>query len=165
MNEHSRVLLKITWSPFAFLLRETPSASSNEPEPYWTIGQVEVRLPEAKIFNMTGIKSCTCSRIYIKITIALRLGSDKISMYILRLHREWRYSGVRYPIDVKSAGFRSELKPSRVSNHTEELWYNETVYLWMKKYIVDWALCWGNSGCHIHENAKHFSWIELSGSW
>ena len=30
-------------------------------------------------------------------------------------------TGVRYPTDVKSAGFRSQLEGSHESNHTEEL--------------------------------------------
>ena len=33
--------------------------------------------------------------------------------------------------NVKLAGFRSQLQASYLSNHTEELWYNETVCLWM----------------------------------
>ena len=32
---------------------------------------------------------------------------------------------------VKLGGFRSRLEESRVSSHTEELWYNETVCLLM----------------------------------
>ena len=43
--------------------------------------------------------------------------------------------GVRYPSDVKSAEFRSLLEASRGSSHTVELWYNETVYLWITIYI------------------------------
>ena len=39
--------------------------------------------------------------------------------------------GVRYPTDLKSAGFQSQLEASRVFSHTEEYWYNETVCLWM----------------------------------
>ena len=30
-------------------------------------------------------------------------------------------SGVRYPTDLKSAGFRSQLEASRGSSHTEDL--------------------------------------------
>ena len=44
-------------------------------------------------------------------------------------------SWVRYPADVKSAGFRSQLVLSSVSSHTAELRYNKTVYLWMTIYI------------------------------
>ena len=36
---------------------------------------------------------------------------------------------------VKLGGFQSQLQVSYVSNHTEELWYNETVCLWMTTYI------------------------------
>ena len=37
--------------------------------------------------------------------------------------------------NVKLGGFRSQLQASYVSSHTEELWYNETVCLWMTIYI------------------------------
>ena len=37
--------------------------------------------------------------------------------------------------NVKLVGFRSQLQASYVSSHTEELWYNETVCLWMTIYI------------------------------
>ena len=37
--------------------------------------------------------------------------------------------------NVKLGGFRSQLQASYVSNHTEELWYNKTVCLWMTMYI------------------------------
>ena len=40
-----------------------------------------------------------------------------------------------YPARVKSATFRSQLKASCVSSQTDELWYNETVCLWMTMYI------------------------------
>ena len=40
--------------------------------------------------------------------------------------------------NIKLSGFRSQA--SYVSSHTEELWYNETVYLWMtiNIYIYIW---------------------------
>ena len=37
--------------------------------------------------------------------------------------------------NVKLGGFRSQLQASYVSSHTEELWYNETVWLWITIYI------------------------------
>ena len=37
--------------------------------------------------------------------------------------------------DTKLGGFQSQLEASYVSSHTEELWYNETVCLWMTIYI------------------------------
>ena len=40
-----------------------------------------------------------------------------------------------YPTDVKSVRFQCQLEAFRVSNHTEELWYNKTVNLWMNVYI------------------------------
>ena len=33
--------------------------------------------------------------------------------------------------NAKLVGFRSKLEASYVSNHTEDLWYNEAVSLWM----------------------------------
>ena len=42
---------------------------------------------------------------------------------------------VRYPTDVKSARFQSQLEDSRVSCHTEALRYNERVCLGMTIYI------------------------------
>ena len=37
--------------------------------------------------------------------------------------------------NVKLGGFRFQLQASYVSSHTEELWYNETVCLWMTIYL------------------------------
>ena len=37
--------------------------------------------------------------------------------------------------NVELSGFQSRLQASYMSSHTEELWYNETVYLWMTIYI------------------------------
>ena len=37
--------------------------------------------------------------------------------------------------NVKLGRFRSQLQASYVSSHTEELWYNECVCLWMTIYI------------------------------
>ena len=37
--------------------------------------------------------------------------------------------------NVKLGGFRLQLQASNVSNHAEELWYNETVCLWMTIYL------------------------------
>ena len=44
-------------------------------------------------------------------------------------------SGLRYPTDVESAGFEPLLEAFRVSSHADELWYNETVNLWITIYI------------------------------
>ena len=43
--------------------------------------------------------------------------------------------GVRYLIDVKSAGFNYRLEASRWTSHTEKLWYNEIVHQWMTVYV------------------------------
>ena len=37
--------------------------------------------------------------------------------------------------NVKLVGFRSQLQAAYVSCQTKELWYNETVCLWMTIYI------------------------------
>ena len=37
--------------------------------------------------------------------------------------------------NVKLGGFRSQFQASYVSSHTEEVWYNETVGLWMTMYM------------------------------
>ena len=37
--------------------------------------------------------------------------------------------------NIKLDGFRSQLQASYMSSNTEELWYNETVSLWMTIYI------------------------------
>ena len=38
--------------------------------------------------------------------------------------------------NVKLGGFRSQFQVFYVSSHTEELWYNETVCLWMTIYML-----------------------------
>ena len=43
-------------------------------------------------------------------------------------------SVIRYQINVKSTGFRSQLEVSRVFSYIEELWYNEPLCLWMTIY-------------------------------
>ena len=50
---------------------------------------------------------------------------------MVRLLAEWYDT----QSNVKLGGFESQLQASYVSSHTEELWYNETVYLWMTIYI------------------------------
>ena len=40
-----------------------------------------------------------------------------------------------YQADIKLAVFWSQLEASRMSSHNDELWYNETVFLWMTIYI------------------------------
>ena len=37
---------------------------------------------------------------------------------------------------VKLSGFLSQLEASSVSNHTEKLWYNETVGMWMTTHTL-----------------------------
>ena len=50
---------------------------------------------------------------------------------MVHLLAEWSYT----KSNLKLCGFRSQLQASYVSKHTEELWYNETVCLWMTIYI------------------------------
>ena len=50
-------------------------------------------------------------------------------------HENDNGSGVRYQTAEKSAGFISQLEASCMSSHTEELWSNETVCLWIIMYI------------------------------
>ena len=60
----------------------------------------------------------------------------------------------------ESAGFRSQLQESIVSSHTKELWYNETVCLWMTIYRLPYP-----SGVEFSSEggkARLFEWIELS---
>ena len=58
--------------------------------------------------------------------------------------------------NVKLGGFRSQLQASDVSSRTEELWYNETVCLWMTIYTLTHVE--GNYGCRSY-NAKVFERI------
>ena len=44
--------------------------------------------------------------------------------------------------NVKLCGFQSQLQASYVSSHIEELWYNETVCLWMTIYIERETVRW-----------------------
>ena len=46
-------------------------------------------------------------------------------------------SGVRYLADFTSVGFRSQFEASRGFSHTEELWYNELVCLWITIFILN----------------------------
>ena len=50
---------------------------------------------------------------------------------VVRLLAEWYDT----KSNVKLSGFRSQLQVSYDSSHTEELWYYETVCLWMTLYI------------------------------
>ena len=43
--------------------------------------------------------------------------------------------------NIKLGGFRSQIQASYVSSHTEELWFYETVCLWMTR-LYTWELKW-----------------------
>ena len=61
-----------------------------------------------------------------------KINSYKLKL-MLRLLMAVRFY---YQADVKFAGFQTQLKASRVSSHTDELWYNDVVYLWITIYIT-----------------------------
>ena len=56
---------------------------------------------------------------------------------MLRLLAEWSNT----KSNVKLRGFRFQLQAAYMSSHTEELWYNETVCLWMTIYIYIYMKC------------------------
>ena len=67
--------------------------------------------------------------------------------------------------NVKLGGFRSQLQASYVSSHTEELWYNETVSLWMTMYIYIYIyiyiymfILYRQITCVIHVQCFEFSY-------
>ena len=68
--------------------------------------------------------------------------------------------------NIKLGGFQYQHEVSYVSSHTEELWYNETVCLWMTIYTLPPPGVEhsgeGINSCHS-SNAKLFIWIEHSG--
>ena len=67
--------------------------------------------------------------------------------------------------NVKLGGFRFHLQALHVSSHTKELWYNETVCLWMTIYTPPMRIehsSEGIYGCHSY-NALLFERIEHSG--
>ena len=43
--------------------------------------------------------------------------------------------------NVKLGGFRSQVQASYVSSHSKELWYHETVSLWLIIYIRNFIHC------------------------
>ena len=54
--------------------------------------------------------------------------------------------------NVKLGWFRSQLRASYVSIHTEELWYKETVCLWMKMCVCIYIYIYTN----FIEHNRHF---------
>ena len=56
--------------------------------------------------------------------------------------RTYKHAHERYDTksNVKLSGFQSQLQASYMSSHTEELWYNETVCLWIYIYIYMYIL-------------------------
>ena len=80
---------------------------------------------------------------------------------MVRLLAEWSDT----KSNVKLGGFWSQLQASYVSSHTEELWYNETVCLWMTIYTLHYEHSGkGIYGYRLH-NAKLFEQIEHFGIW
>ena len=67
--------------------------------------------------------------------------------------------------NAKLGGFQSQLEASYVSSHTEELWYKETVCLWMTISAPQPGVEHSSEGinsCYWH-NAKLFVWVDHSG--
>ena len=63
--------------------------------------------------------------------------------------------------NVKLGGFWSQLQASYVSSHTEELWYDETVCLWMTVYIH--TVTWSTTERREIRNFPYPSVCELTG--
>ena len=42
--------------------------------------------------------------------------------------------------NLKLGGFQSQLEASYVSSHIKELWYNETICLWVTIFIISFAI-------------------------
>ena len=64
--------------------------------------------------------------------------------------------------NVMSGGFRSQLQVSYMFSHTEELWYNETVFLLMTIFMEVEHSGEVIFGCRSH-NANLFEQTEHSG--
>ena len=71
-------------------------------------------------------------------SVAVNVYKKKSKEKSLQKRKNYDGSGVRYPTDVKSAGFRSQLEATHVSSHNEESWYNEPVCMWMTIYMRVW---------------------------
>ena len=60
---------------------------------------------------------------------------------------------------LKLGGFRSQLQASYVSSHTEKLWYNETVCLWISIYI--YILCKAKSTDGRNDSSLVFPFLNI----
>ena len=77
---------------------------------------------------------------------------------------------------IKLGGFQSQLEASCMSNQTEELWYNETVCLWMTIYVcvcvcVQYILTYADSTEFSDEESslksfsRGYAWGMVNNSW
>ena len=60
--------------------------------------------------------------------------------------------------NVKLGGFRFQLQASYMSSHTEELWYNKTVCLWMTIYIYIYKIGRKTQQTDIWLLCSYFFW-------
>ena len=73
-----------------------------------------------------------------------------IYLYVKMLANTENVDGSRitYPIDVKSAGFRSRLEVPQGSRHTDEFWYNSSlfvevyIYIYIGEYVCYYLTWW-----------------------
>ena len=83
-----------------------------------------------RVGNCRLSHACKCKTLFINSGIRYAYMNIylKISLLLQSL-------GERCPANEKSARFRFQLEASHVSSHTKELWYNNTLCLWMIIYI------------------------------
>ena len=71
-------------------------------------------------------------------TIKQRFSFFNLSPYLSRIsvkHLQNPLFEIIWLHHEQTTGFRSQLQESRMSCHFEELWYNETVFMWMNIYM------------------------------
>ena len=70
-----------------------------------------------------------------------------------------------YLVNVKSAGFWSQLEASQVFSHTDEFWYNKTICLWKTIYIYIYIYKTMHAYIYIYIYHHHVMppvWISLT---
>ena len=103
----------------------------------------------------TGVMESSSNELSTSVSDSAKCKQTKVNTYALipelMLSRKLNL-WVCQQLHVKLSGFHSRLRASRVSSHTEELWYIETVCLWMTIYIymcvcVCVCVCIRSIGC------------------